>query len=184
MTMRRLALPTVALSVMLAAPSSAADRDKMIDYLKLWTECRPVYFLVEILDDHAANIGLRREDIKATILSRLRSARIYWEGERQLAPGEFSKVGQIYANVHIVGLAFHIRLEFKRLMQLQFSNTMGVPGLPVDGRKFRIPAAMWWTGVTGTHSGNAEFLLSVVARQTDKFIDEYLRVNQKACKKR
>ncbi len=43
-------------------------------------------------------------------------------------------------------------------------------------------ATTWGVGSTGTHSRNPNFILSSVSQHTDKFIDEYLRVNADACK--
>ena len=45
-------------------------------------------------------------------------------------------------------------------------------------------AATWDTGGTGTHAGNSGFILSTVSGQPDKFLVEYLRVNEAACGKR
>ena len=39
----------------------------------------------------------------------------------------------------------------------------------------------WHLGTLGTHGDTAAFILSGVSRHTDKFIDEYLRVNADAC---
>ena len=41
--------------------------------------------------------------------------------------------------------------------------------------------ARWESGSTGTRASNPSYVLSSVARHTDKFIDEYLRVNANAC---
>lgn len=35
---------------------------------------------------------------------------------------------------------------------------------------------------TGSHNGKTTFILSQVSQQIDVFIDEYLRVNEDACK--
>lgn len=162
-------------------PAKAAEKFNLVDYVKLWTECRPVTLLVEKLDNHAVNIGLQKDDIETTIQNRLRGAGIYAPVDRQPAPSEVSKIGQLYANVHVVGLAFHVRLQFNRTMQLEFPNKMKVPGLPVDGWKLQIPAGTWWTGVTGTHGGRPEVIQTVVAGQTDRFVSDYLQINRAAC---
>ena len=43
-------------------------------------------------------------------------------------------------------------------------------------------AKTWDVASTGTHGQDPNFILSSVAQETDKFIDEYLRVNADACK--
>jgi len=42
-------------------------------------------------------------------------------------------------------------------------------------------AITWDLGRTGTHGSDSGFILSAVSEDTDKFIDEYLRVNEDAC---
>ena len=173
MTMRRLALPTVALSIMLAEPSSAAEKITRIDYFKLWNDCQSVELLVEGLHDDAAKIGLQVEDIETTIRSRLRSARLY-EDRLLAAPTH------LYANVNVTRRAFNVDMEYKR--------TVKVLSITVPADLAEIPfvseAVTWDKGVVGTHGGSSGYILSVVARLTDKFIDEYLRVNREACEKR
>ncbi len=46
---------------------------------------------------------------------------------------------------------------------------------------FEQNAATWETGSLGTHGGDAGFILQAVAEHTDKFVNEYLRVNDEAC---
>ena len=44
-------------------------------------------------------------------------------------------------------------------------------------------AATWHRGSIGMHGDRPSSILSAIALYTDKFIDEYLRVNADACEK-
>ena len=77
--MRRLTLPAVALSLMLAAPTGAAEKVTRIDQFELWNGCGNVRMVVEDLSDGAGKVGLRKADIETAVRSRLRGARIYAE---------------------------------------------------------------------------------------------------------
>lgn len=63
-----------------------------------------------------------------------------------------------------------ITLEYWKAMRDGISGTWGY-------------APTWQTGGIGTHGQNASAIISQVAEDTDKFIDEYLRVNADACGK-
>ena len=60
--MKRLAI----IAALLAAPGLAAAQDSTvqtrIDRFRLWNDCKPVYLLVEHLNNHAAGIGLTKEE--------------------------------------------------------------------------------------------------------------------------
>ena len=43
-------------------------------------------------------------------------------------------------------------------------------------------AATWETGNYGTHAGNAGYIMQIVSERLDRFILEYLRVNETACR--
>jgi len=159
--MPRLILPTVALALVLAAPSGAAEKVTDSDRFKLWNSCRPMHLTVEDLHKDAAGIGLTREAVIVAARSRLRAARLY-----RAAPG----TPFLSISVNVVGAAFGALVEYNKWM------TDRASGVSRGG-----PA--WSTASTGTHGGNAPYILSSVSRHMDKFIDEYLRVNAAACQK-
>ena len=169
--MRRPILPTVAvaLALVLTVPAGAADMGTEIDRFQLWHACQPVGLLVEDMTDDAGKIGLRKPDIETAVRSRLRGARIYNDRPSFL---------HLYVNVNVVGGAFAVGFYFKRFV------TVSVPFwlLPERTKTPAGPATTWNFGSAGTHGGNAGYILSAVARHADKFIDEYLRVNDDACR--
>ena len=165
--------PMVALLVLTATTPVGAEesedfgrfmRDE-IDRFKLWNACEPIYLAVEDLDDDDAKRGLTREAITTTVRSRLRAARLY---SSEYAPSQ----PYLYANVNTLSgesrvMAYSTALEFKK----------SLPDPKLNGLEGH--ATTWETGVVG--QGDAAYILSSVSRLTDKFIDEYLRVNDSAC---
>ena len=128
------------------------------DLFRLWTVCMPVGLSVEDLGEGAAKIGLRERDIETAVRSRLRGARIY-EAEASY---------ELYARVSVVDRAYSIDMEFLKMVK-DLSGKVGY-------------ATTWNTGALGTHNNNPNHILGSVAKFADHFIDEYLRVNGKACK--
>ena len=52
-------------------------------------------------------------------------------------------------------------------------------GHTVAGREFFKAATTWSQGTTGTHGGNAEFIIGGVDALLDEFLNEYLKTNQR-----
>ena len=159
-----------ALAAGMVAASSAADtvadfRAKM-DRFDLWNGCERVGLLVEGLPDRARKIGLREATIETTVRSRLRGARIYTD--RLIAP-------YLYVNVNVGGPAYTVTVQFERKVMVL------LPATPKGTGDLTGQAPTWQTASMGTHGGTAAFVLSSVAQDVDRFIDEYLRVNADAC---
>ena len=128
---------------------------------QLFSDCGPMQIFVEELDEDAANIGLTEGPILPAAESRLRSARLY------------SAVADpyLYINVNVAGGGFNVGLEYKKWVSD-----------PLSGEE--MPATTWDTGSTGTHGKNPGFILSTASGLLDKFLVEFLRVNEEACGKR
>ena len=168
--MRRPILPAVALALVLAAPSGAAEKVTKLDRFQLWNGCRPVDLVVEGLPDDAGKIGLRKEDIETAVRARLRGARIYEENARSY----------LYVNINVLSPAFGVLVEFKRHVEVLLPFWVKPEGMdPLTGY-----ATGWNLGSIGVHgAAGSGYVLSAVARHTDKFIDEFLRVNADACRR-
>ncbi len=80
-------------------------------------------------------------------------------------------------NVNVVGPAFSESVEFMRVVEVSLPFWVKPEG--VDSLTGY--AATWNVRVTGVHGSDAGYILSWVTRYTDKFIDEYLRVNADVC---
>ena len=170
--MARLTLLIVALALVLAAPSDAAEKVTDRDRFNLWTGCGSVELVVEGLSPDAAKIGLRKEAIATAVRSRLRGARLY-------ADLAYRK---LYVRVTVVGDAFGVDFELLRYASsVIWLLPPWVKGKEAEARSGTVTT--WQKGITGTHVGASGHILSSVERVTDIFIDEYLRVNASACRK-
>ena len=77
----------------------------------------------------------------------------------------------LYVNISVVGGAFNENLQFKKRVT---DDATGIVSY----------AATWRDSGTGTHgSGGSggDFILQKVSEATDRFIDEFLRVNADSC---
>ena len=67
------------------------------------------------------------------------------------------------------GGAFNVEVVFKKYLRDGVSEQNGF-------------AVTWDTGSHGTHGGNAGYILQSVSEHLDRFVLEYLRVNEAACR--
>ena len=147
--------------------SAAAGQDSeyrvRLERFQLFNACRPMKLMIEGLDDDAEAIGLTKEALQAAVESRLRAARLYTEDYAK-ANGSW-----LYVNVHLVGRAFSIKVLYHKIVTDEFGVTA--------------PASTWGAvgGSTGTHSGDAGYIVSSLSRTLDEFLAGYLRVNEAAC---
>ena len=142
----------------LFACSEAEDMDRS----KLCNVCRPMPILVEGLGRNATDIGLTKDRLRITAESRLRSARLYTDS------GEESNGAVLYINVAVLGRAFSVAAQYhKRLLD---PVTVGITIAPT-----------WREGSLGTHGGDPGFIIQSVSEKVDKFLVEYLRVNEEHC---
>ena len=132
------------------------------DRFKLFNDCLPMPLAVEGLNNDASKIGLTEEMLQAAVESRLRSARLY--SKDALSSG----LARLYVNVTVIGPAFSISVEYRKLVIDHFGH--------VD------ITATWNTGSTGTHGRDGGYIVSSLSQHMDKFLVDYLRVNEKACK--
>ncbi len=159
--MMRPTIPPIAAAALFFTASALAENVTTRDRFELWNDCKPMRLVVEDLHEDAAEIGLTEAAIETAVRSRLRAARLYHD-----KPGAY-----LYVNVNVVGNevsnAFSTEIEYRKRMMDFASGEAGT-------------ASGWSVGSTGI-SGGSGFILSSVSQRTDKFIDEYLRVNADAC---
>ncbi len=128
---------------------------------ELYAACKPIGLDVAELPPDAKRINLTEKAIINSMESRLRSANIFSD----------KSVYNLSVGINIVGNAFSINLGFfKILRDKHFPELVGI-------------ASSWQTGMTGIHSGRADFILSSISRLVDEFLVEYFRVNEKDCNK-
>ena len=127
---------------------------------QLFNECRPVPLLVEYLPSDAAAVGLTRERVRTLAESRLRAARLF--SDEALGP-------YLYVNVNVSGRAFSVSVAFKKPLFDQVSGEGGA-------------AETWNAGFVGTHGGYGGVIMQYLSEALDRFVLEYLRVNEDACR--
>ena len=164
--MRRQAGPWFAAALLLTAASTSAGEVSDYDRFRLWNECKPLYLLVRNQDEGAKKIGLTKQQLEIAARSRLRAARIY-SAEVKSGPQVF-----YYVNADIgKGGTFLVSVELWKWLKDELRVTTGL-----------WPATTWDTYGYGTHGQDPTAIVSLVSQLTDKFIDEYLRVNADSCK--
>ena len=112
-------------------------------------------------DEH--RIGLTKDRIRTRVELRLRSA--------GLTPGNDATKSDahLYVQVTVSGNGFNIAAQYRRLVDFTTGN-----------RRYRGTAATWETGSTGTHARTgAAFIMNALDVTLDKFLNAYLKGNQK-----
>ena len=142
--------------------ATGQDASTPFDRFRLFNNCQPMRLLVEDLPDGAADIGLTEERLVLAAESRLRAAQLYTAED---------SVSYLYLNVNVTGRAFSTSLNYSKTLIDPLSVESGF-------------ATTWHTGSTGTHGGGVEYIVSWVSRHLDRFLTEYLRVNEAACSAR
>ena len=148
--------------VLLATISRAEAPDHLgsKDAFELWTGCDPVQLIVDLQKNDAPDLYLTREQIEIAVRSRLRSARVFTEDEG---------FPFLFVLVAVVDNAFSIDVLLVKLL------TDGVYSNHSWG------GSSWKTDGIGTHTNDANYILSSVSQNIDEFLDEYLRVNAASC---
>ena len=142
---------------------AAKDVRKTFKGFQLLTNCEPMYLVVSELSRHNSfKIDLFEKSIQNATESRLRSARLY-----------SNKVLNSFLSIEVavVGQAYTINIEFSKKVDDPFTGSRGL-------------ASTWTRSSVGTHANNSEYILSSVSKHIDEFLVEYLRVNDKACRKK
>ncbi len=196
-----LTTPALVLVLWLAsAPLLAAEEVSELDKFQLFNSCNGVALLVEGLDANAEIVGLTRKEIIMTVRNRLRGARIYKTEPAvsddidsfQQATAESQLLGRLYINVTTVAnvtfgiSAFVVSIQFRKVLaDVRFGINPGVRA--TTWQTTTTGMTNWQTTTKTTTTGwsmtrGSGLILSVLSRNVDKFIDEYLRVNTDACK--
>ena len=147
---------------LLALALTAVPVQESFGRFKLFNNCETMFLLVGVADDneHVKNVGLTKERVQFAVESRLRGARLFRSGFG-------SPVLEV--NVDVVGSAFFIHIRYNKTLFDPVSDRTGF-------------APTWEISSFGTHGQTrAEFILSSLSGILDKFLTEYLRVNESAC---
>ena len=163
MGVRLFFLIAVALSLLVWERAARAQEGEDFSRFQLWNACRPMRLAVEGLSPDAATIGLTAQSVEDSARLRLQMARLYDAGAEASAP-------YLYVRVSVVGGAFSVRAQYVKVLHDPVSKSPGM-------------VASWDDSSTGTHGGDAGYIRFFVSAHTDKFIDEYVRVNAESCQR-
>ena len=131
---------------------------------QLFTRCAPVVYTLRIQTDAR---DVTEEALAPTVSSRLRVARIH--GGRLEEPGPPARAILI-VTVHTVSYSFHVSLQLRKSLYDEASRQYGA-------------AVTWQHGATGGAPERAH-IMEALLPMLDLFVDEYLRVNDQACRER
>ena len=141
-------------------PGHATAQSQAVERFELFNKCGPLDLGVEDYNDNAGwtDIGLTVDRIQTMAESRLRAARLY-----DATGGTY-----LHVNVIVAGVGFSLTVTYNKVVY--------------DGVSGEMSYAMTWDITSaGTHGGDAGFILQSLSEYLDRFILEYLRVNEDAC---
>lgn len=138
---------------------------------KLWNDCQPIAFSVHLQGkSEASKIGLTKEAIETAVRSRLRGARIFRNNPDLRSQSlTLERNGFLQVSVTLTTASLGMSMRFEKVMRDEAS---GYVGWTPTG---------WRSGLLGEHADDGYYVLSGIAPAIDKFIDDYLRVNESAC---
>ena len=153
------AVAGMAAGVILAAGAPAGAEE--LDRFALFADCAPMRLIVERLDADATDIGLTENVIRNAAESRLRSARLY--------DAQGQQVLYIVVRVHgYLGYLATVTLHYNKVLHDALTG----------GREY---APTWIDGSIGVYLGDTGSVVSELGLLLDRFLVEYLRVNEAAC---
>ena len=140
-------------------PAVGAEKVTKRDRFELWNGCKPVDLKVIVqAEKKDAEAAPAKKEVEVAVRSRLRAARLY----------DPQSIPYVIAFVHVVGSSFRSHVELNKIVHDTASGETSL-------------AATWKAAGTGTHGGDADYILGTTARHADEFIDQYPRVNASAC---
>ena len=134
------------------------ELDRLNDIFRLFTNCQPLAVTVDVGIKDSNAFGLTKADIQNAAESRLRGAYIY------TAKFSFPSLG---ISIVTYQSAFSVTLQLRKILADTHSPWYG-------------GAVTWSDGHVGTFSRDS-FILSSLSKLLDRFIADYLRVNEEAC---
>jgi len=121
--------------------------------------------LIGRADENGKKIGLTKNRLRIVSELRLRKEGMKVVAEKDASP---IKIPNIHVSVHVVGTAFHVELRV-----IEWVGLMRLP-TAIGG-----PAFTWEQGITGTHGGDPEFIVSNLNKLFDDFLNDYYKANPK-----
>ena len=154
----------VLLLALVAAPALASDREQTRERFGLFNNCAPFELLVEHLPPDADKINLNHDALVATAESRLRAARVYTSGASS------RRAPFLYVNVNVVARSAAVSVEYVKRM--------------LDCLSLIDDFAVTWERSVLVSGASRSNVMSAASELLDRFLVEYLRVNEEACNAR
>ena len=151
---------TLALALAVWPGHATAQDVSDSDRFQLFNECGPMDLVVEDYGDDAGwtDIGLTVDRIQTMAESRLRVARLY----------DATALAYLHVNVIVFGLGLSLTVQYNKVVYDAVSGETNY-------------ATTWAISSAGTHGSDAGYILQGLSERLDRFILEYLRVNEDAC---
>ena len=175
--MKRITIILILIPSLFLATSIKTEEVTRLNRFELWNDCKPVGLSIimpspqeidRLLPESArSNIRLERVEVYAAVLSRLQAASLY---SAEPLTSVFSALNM---SVSVIGESFEIETKYKKRLIDPASGESGM----VDTWKLRDITFL----VPRKHGRDSGYILYWISEHTDKFIDEYLRVNADAC---
>ena len=121
-----------------------------------------IFIILERLDSEASNIGLTADSIYTRVELRLRSAGLTPDIEGK------NDDSYLYVNVFVVGAAYTVAVRYERRVNFTAGD-----------QQYKHYSPTWESLSTGIHGNNTANIMNSLDRRLDKFLNEYLKVNQK-----
>lgn len=153
-----------AVALFVLSPGQQTDPVERRERFELFNRCRPMDLIVEGLPGDAVEIGLTRTRIQTIAESRLRAARLY---DEDATPYLYVRVGVQVSASGRDGM-YTAKVSYRKSLWDSVSIQSGT-------------AETWDSGAYGMHDGDAGYIVQEVSEHLDRFILEYLRVNEDAC---
>ncbi len=147
--------------VAVSSGSASAQDVSDLERFQLFAECRPMSLVFGNRRVDEAKIGLTRERLQTLAEGRLRGARLY--------DAEVPNFLAINVSASIRG-AFAVEVSYYKGLYDFATDQFGM-------------AQTWTRGSFGEHSRDPGIILQGLSDLLDRFILEYLRVNEAACER-
>jgi hypothetical protein len=121
-----------------------------------------VAVVVEGLSADAGSIGLTKERIRTRVELKLRSAGLTPSNDVN------KNNAYLYVNIGVIRNAYNISVEYKRLVDFTTGNL-----------RYQKMATTQNFSNAGMHGNDAAYIMNVLNILLDRFLNEYLKVNQK-----
>ena len=144
------------------APRTGEDLDRFY----LFASCRPMSVIAYAGQSGPVGFKLSKDVIEVAAQLRLEAERLHPAPHPQGPVKAWPPA--LVIDLQVVGRSFHINLAYSKPVSDHLS-----------GLDFM--AATWLTGFIGQHAGSPDFVMRALDQMLDKFVAEYLRVNQAAC---